>query len=138
MNLASFRKILRERSLRLPLWYHVVVTLTAVGIPLYQWVTFTGLFATWSRSFGRTRAHHDDKFIFIVLVCGLMLAGAILTQVLASFLPAPSDEKVAARAAVFTSYDDFGVWMRRHSFKLKMVAVAIAAVAVGVYALAKR
>ena len=30
MNLASFRKILRERSLRLPLWYHVLVTLTAV------------------------------------------------------------------------------------------------------------
>ncbi len=137
MNLGSFKKVLRERALRLPLWFHVVVTLTAVGIPLYQWVTFTGLFRVWAGSLGRTRGHHDDKFIFVMLVCAFMLAAAILTQTLASFLPPPPDEKLAARAAAFTSYDNVGDWMRRHSFKLKMVAVAIAAAAVGVYALVK-
>jgi len=137
MNLGSFKKILRERGLRLPLWFHVVVTLTAVGIPLYQWVTFSGFFRLWAESWKRAHGTSDKKFIFVMLVCAFMLAGAIVTQGLATFVPPPSDEKLAARAAAFTSYDNFGVWMRRHSFKLTMVAVAIAAVAVGVYALVK-
>jgi hypothetical protein len=137
MNLASFKKILRERALRLPLWFHVVVTLTAVGIPLYQWVTFSGLFRMWADAGRRAPATSDKKFIFVMLVCAFMLTGAIVTQTLATFVPPPPDEKLAARAAAFTSYDNFGVWMRRHSFKLKLVMVAIAAVAVGLYALLK-
>ena len=45
MDRTAFRRKLGERALRLPIWFHVVVNLAAVLIPLYQWVTFTGLFA---------------------------------------------------------------------------------------------
>jgi hypothetical protein len=136
-NLGSIKKTLRERALRLPLWFHAVVMLTAVGIPLYQWVTFSGLFRAWARAYGAP-ADHDKKLIFVMMVCGFMLVGVILTQILASIVPPPPDERLRARAAAFTSYDDFGAWMRRHSFKMKVAAVVIAAAAVGVHALLTR
>jgi len=64
-----------------------------------------------------------------------MFTGVLLTQLLASVLPSPPDERLRARAAAFTSYDNFGEWMRRHSFKMKLALAAIAAVAIGVQVL---
>ena len=50
MDRTAFRRKLGERALRLPIWFHVVVNLAAVLIPLYQWVTFSGFFRRWAES----------------------------------------------------------------------------------------
>ena len=114
------------------------MTLTAVGVPLGQWITYTGFFRAWAEAERRADGHYSAKFIFVMLVCAFMLTATILTQTIASFLPPPSPARQAARADAFRRYDSAGVWMERHSLWLKVAAVAIGLAAAGVHYLMKR
>ena len=135
MGPKSFRWKLGERALRLPIWFHVVINLTAVLIPLYQWVTFSGLFRRWAESETRVDGKYDAKFIFVMLVCGFTFTAAALTQIVAGFRPPATEDQQIARGAAFKRYEDAGVWMKKHSLKLKVLAIAIGLAAAGVHLL---
>jgi hypothetical protein len=138
MNRASFRRTLGERALRVPIGLHVLVLLVSAGVPLYQWVTFSGLFRLWAEAEARAGDSYNPKFIFVMLVCAFVFTGTVVTQVIGALLPPPSDHKLNARAAAFQRYEDAGTWMRRHSLRLKIAAVAIGLAAAGVHALLTR
>lgn len=138
MDGAAFRRKLGERALRLPIWFHIVINLAAVVIPLVQWVTFSGLFRLWAEAEARADGKCDEKFIFVMLVCAFTFAAAVVTQAVASLRPAATEDQQIARGAAFRRYDELGVWLRRHSLKLKVAAVAIGLAAAGIHMLLTR
>ncbi len=138
MDGKAFRWKLGERALRLPIWFHVVVNLAAVLIPLYQWVTFSGLFRRWADSETGADGKYDAKFIFVMLVCAFTFTAAVLTQIVAGFRPPATEDQQIARGAAFKRYEDAGAWMKKHSLTLKVVAIAIGLAAAGVHLLLKR
>ena len=138
MDRTAFRRKLGERALRLPIWFHVVVNLAAVLIPLYQWVTFSGFFRRWAESEAGPDGKYDEKFIFVMLVCAFTFTAAVVTQIVAGFRPPATEDQQIARGAAFNRYEDAGVWMKKHSLKLKLAAIAIGLAAAGVHLALKR
>ena len=138
MDRTAFRRKVGERALRLPIWFHIVINLAAVVIPLVQWVTFSGLFRLWAESERGADGKYDATFMFVMMVCAFTFAAAVVTQAVASLLPPATEDQQIASGAAFKRYDDFGVWMRRHSLKLKLAAVAIGLAAAGIHMLLTR
>ena len=138
MDGAAFKRKLGERALRLPIWFHIVINLAAVVIPLVQWVTFSGLFRLWAESDRGADGQYDPKFIFVMLVCAFTLAAAVVTQAVASLRPPATEDQQIARGAAFRRYHHFGIWLRRHSLKLKLAAVAVGLAAAGIHMLLTR
>ena len=137
MDRGAFRRKLGERALRLPIWFHAVMLLLASGIPLYQWVTFSGLFRLWAEAEIRADGKYWAVYIYVMLVGAFVLADAIVTQAVAAFLPPPTDAQLAKRSAAFQRYEDAGVWMRRHRLWLVVLAAAVGGGIAGVQALMK-
>ena len=125
MDGGAFRRKLGERALRLPTWFHAVMLLLASGIPLYQWVTFSGLFRLWAESEIRADGTYSQVYIYVMLVGAFVLVEVVVTQAVAAFLPPATDEQLAKRAAAFQRYEDAGVWIRRHRLWLVALAVAV-------------
>ena len=99
MDRTAFRRKLGERALRLPIWFHVVVNLAAVLIPLYQWVTFSGFFRRWAESEAGPDGKYDEKFIFVMLVCAFTFTAAVVTQIVAAASGRPRPRTSRSRAA---------------------------------------
>ena len=138
MDRTAFRRKLGERALRLPIWFHVAINLAAALIPLYWWITFTGLFRLWAEHEREADGKYSADFIYVMLVGALTLIAAVVTQVVAGFRPAATQHQKIARGAWFKRYEDADVWLRRHSFKLKLVAIAIGAAVAGISVLLAR
>jgi hypothetical protein len=138
MDRTAFRQRVGERALRLPIWFHVAINLAAALIPLYEWITFSGLFRRWADFETATDGKHDPRFIYVMLVGAFTLAAGVLTQVIGAFMPRPTDDQISARARAFRRYEELGVWLRQHNLKLKLAAVAIGLAAAGVALLLKR
>ena len=138
MNGTAFKWKVRERALRLPIGFHIVVNLAAVLVPLYEWVTFSGLFRRWAESEAAGDGKYDPKLIFVMLVCAFTFTAAVLTQIIAGFRPPATEEQRSARGAAFERYQQAGVWMKKHSLKLKVLAIASGLAAAGVHLLLKR
>ena len=138
MDRTAFRRKVGERALRLPIWFHVAINLAAALIPLYEWITFSGLFRRWAEWEIAKDGKYDATFIYAVLVCAFTFAAAVLTQAISAFMPRPTDEQIIARAGAFRRYDELGVWLRRHNLKVKLAAIALGLAAAGVTIALKR
>lgn len=138
MDRTAFRRKMGERALRLPIWFHVAINLAAALVPLYWWVTFSGLFRLWAEYERAADGKYSAEFIYVMLVCVFTLTAAVVTQIVAAFRPPATEDQKIARGAAFKRYADADVWLRRHSLKLKLVAIAIGAAIAGVSVLLAR
>jgi hypothetical protein len=138
MDRTAFRRHLGERALRLPIWFHVAINLAAALVPLYWWITFSGLFRVWAEYEREADGKYSAEFIYVMLVCVLTLTAAVVTQVVAGLRPPATEDQKIERGVWFKRYEDADIWLRRHSFKLKLVAIAVGAAVAGVSVLLTR
>ena len=68
-----------------------------------------------------------------------MFTAAVVTRYsVAGFRRRRPRQLQIARGAAFKRYEDAGVWMKKHSLKLKLAAIAIGLAAAGVHLALKR
>lgn len=131
MDRMTFSERMRERAKRLPVWFHAVINLGAVGLAVTWWVSYTGPYRWFAELQLDRSGEYDVKFTGIMVLFACVLSATLVTQIAASLVPDRSESEKQATAAMSARMDAFGNWMARNHYLLAMTGAVVGLAGVG-------
>src|SRR4249919_2321791 len=122
----TFKERMRERALRLPIWFHVLINGGALGLAITWWVTYSGGYRWLAERQLEWSGHYDLNFTGIMMIFACLISGAVITQIAASLVPDRSASERQSTADMRARLDGFANWLTRNTYLVAMTGLAIA------------